>query len=191
VSAIGRSRGNGKVTFSGGHSPTARDGRLEPASGRRRRIKDESDGPVEGCSEAHDPSQQACLDPSQAGPGSAVGHEEPGFDDHQEADRQEVTWQVSQSYVAGDLSEGNHQAGASDGAPACLFLLHHLDRKSRSAHRPRRCRTVRRCRAWRRLCMPLSLPPPSPAMPHEAALACGGAVSQQLVHVRVTQNQHM
>jgi hypothetical protein len=107
----------------------ARDGRLEPASGRRRRIKDGSDGPVEGCSEAHDPSQQACLDPSQAGPDSAVGHEEPGFDDHQEADRQEVTWQVSQSYVAGDLSEGNHQAGASDGAPACLFLLHHLDRK--------------------------------------------------------------
>jgi hypothetical protein len=169
--AIGRSIGNGKITFSGRHSPTARDGRLEPASGRWRRMKDESDGPVEGCSEAHDPSQQACLDPSQAGPDSAVGHEEPGFDDHQEADRQKVTSQVSQSYVAGDLSEGNHQAGASDGAPVCLRTSPSRA-KHRSAHRPRRCRTVRRARPDVRpmLCTPPSLRPPSEAVPHETAL---------------------
>ena len=52
---------------------------------------------MEGCSQAHDASQQARLGVlhSQAGPESAGEHEQADFDDDQEADQQEVARQVS------------------------------------------------------------------------------------------------
>jgi hypothetical protein len=52
---------------------------------------------VEGCSQAHDASQQARLGVlhSQAGPKPADEHEQAGFNADQEAYQQEVTRQVS------------------------------------------------------------------------------------------------